>query len=128
MMTDRQINALAAFIADGRPDWQPQGIAAALRACRDDYDGWQLAAAMIRRASKPGNRTPQLQDFDHAEPRIACPDHPSAGVRLDGTCGGCWANRHQAGPVPEKPRTPPPAPLRQLVAAARPVTETTADV
>ena len=70
MMTDRQINALAAFIADGRPDWQPQGVAAALRACRDDYDGWQLAAAMIRRASKPGNRTPQLQDFDHTEPRI----------------------------------------------------------
>lgn len=114
-MTDRQVNALAAFIAEGRPDWQAPGVVAALRAEREEHDPWQLAVAMVRRAADPKNLTPKLQPFDHTDqPR--CSRHPSAGIRTDGTCGGCFADRIGQEPVAlHRQPTPPPAPLRQLV-------------
>ena len=104
MMTDRQVNALAAFIADGC-EWDAPGVVAALRAEREHYDCWQLAQAMIRRAADPRNLAPRLQPFDHDAKPMTCRKHPSAGVRTDGTCGGCYADRVEA-PAPVRRRDP----------------------
>lgn len=86
-MTDRQVNALAAFIADGC-GWDSPGIVAELRRQREHYDPWQLAAAMIKRASDPANTTPRLQAFDR-EGFVGCRRHLGVNPRADGTCPVC---------------------------------------
>lgn len=106
MITDRAINALAAFIAEQRPDWQPPGIVAALRAERDS-DPWQLAQRMLKRASDPANTAPRLQKRD-LPLLVGCRRHPGAPVRTDGTCGVCWAESHAAeGAAPRFVRSSP---------------------
>lgn len=102
-MTDRQVNALAAFISEGREDFQAPGVVAELRRQREHYDPWQLAAAMIKRASDPANLTPRLQGFDR-EGFVACARHPGSTVRTDGTCGSCFADSRGVDYVPRKPR------------------------
>lgn len=114
-MTDRQVNALAAFIAEGRDDWQAPGVVAELRRQREHFDPWQLAAAMLKRASDPGNTTPRLQPFDR-EGFVACRRHQGASTRTDGTCGVCFAEANGVEYEPCKPRDPSADP-RPLVAA-----------
>ena len=113
-MTDRQVNALAAFIAEGR-DWDSPGIVAELRRQREHYDPWQLAAAMIKRASDPANLTPRLQGFDR-EGFVACGRHPGSTVRTDGLCATCRNDALAVDYVPRKPRDPKAEP-RPLEAA-----------
>lgn len=111
-MTDRQINALAAFICEGRSDFDNPGVVAALRATRDRYDPWQLAMAMIRRAADSSNLTPRLQAFDF-DGQVGCRRHPGAPIRTDGTCGWCFADAH--GVEYEPRRGEPSHPLRAAV-------------
>lgn len=103
-MTDRQVNALAAFIAEGT-SWDTPGIVAELRRQREHYDPWQLAAAMCKRASDPANTTPRLQPFDR-EGFVTCRRHPGAPVRTDGTCGRCYAEANAAEYEPRPARGP----------------------
>lgn len=100
-MTDRQVNALAAFIADGC-EWDTPGIVAELRRQREHFDPWQLAAAMCKRASDPANTTPRLQPFDR-EGFVSCRLHPTGSTRRDGTCGVCFS---EARGVEYEPRHP----------------------
>lgn len=118
-MTDRQVNALAAFIADGT-SWDTPGIVAELRRQREHYDPWQLAAAMLRRASDPANLTPRLQAFDAAG-FVSCARHPGASVRTDGTCGVCFSEAHESDTPATFTRRSPPVEARRLVHASRPV-------
>ena len=101
-MTDRQVNALAAFVAEGREDWQAPGVVAELRRQREHFDPWQLAAALIKRASDPANATPRLQPFDR-EGFVACRRHERAPIRTDGTCAVCFS---EARGVEYEPRHP----------------------
>src|SRR3954467_8200958 len=108
-ITDLGIRALAAFVADQRPDWDAPGVVAALRAEREHYDAWQLAAAMIRRAADPANLTPRLQTFDGEGGFVACRRHPGAPVRTDGCCGVCFAEAHESDEAAYFDRRPRPA-------------------
>jgi len=103
-MTDRQVNALAAFLADGT-SWDTPGIVAELRRQRGHYDPWQLAAAMCKRASDPANLTPRLQPFD-GEGFVGCRRHPGASVRTSGVCGVCHSEANAAEYEPRRPRDP----------------------
>ena len=115
MLSDRACNALAVFIAEGRSDFDTPGIVAELRRQREHYDSWQLAAALIKRASDPANLTPRLQGFDR-EGFVACARHPGSTVRTDGTCATCRNDALAADYVPRKPRDPKAEP-RPLEAA-----------
>lgn len=101
MLSDRACNALAVFIAEGRPDFDVPGIVAELRRQREHCDPWQLASAMCKRASDPANTTPRLQPFDR-DGLVACARHPGAPTRTDGVCGRCFA---EANAVEYEPRT-----------------------
>lgn len=59
-ITQRQAQALAAFIATIRDDWDPAGIYAALGQARDRGTTVELAHAAITAASTPTNRTPAV--------------------------------------------------------------------
>jgi hypothetical protein len=115
-MTDRQVNALAAFVSEGRGDWQAPGVVAELRRQREHYDPWQLAVAMIRRASDPSNTTPRLQQFDQAG-FVACRRHPNAPVRTDGRCGVCHSEAREdtSGEIRDRGGKPIPAEARRLI-------------
>lgn len=115
-MTDRQVNALAAFLAEGT-SWDTPGIVVELRRQREHFDPWQLAAAMCKRAADPANTTPRLQPFD-GEGFIACRRHPQSSVRTDGTCGKCFAEANGVDYEPRRPRDPDadPHPLETALA------------
>lgn len=112
-MTDRQVNALAAFLADGT-SWDTPGIVAELRRQREHHDPWQLAAAMCKRASDPANTTPRLQPFDR-EGHVGCRRHPRSTIRTDGTCAVCWSEANEAPLVARRPVADVGNPLRDAV-------------
>lgn len=118
-ISDLGIRAIAAFVAEHRPDFDALGVVAALRQARDDYDPWQLAVAMIRRASDPRNLTPRLQGFD-ADGVVSCRRHPGAAVRTDGLCGICFAeaNADESGGIHDRGGKPISAEARALIDAA----------
>ncbi|HKN57134.1 MAG TPA: hypothetical protein VJX66_31910 [Amycolatopsis sp.] len=124
----RAIAALAALVHTIRPDWHEPGIAAAIRRC-PPIGIPDIAIAFIRGALDPTNETPEA--LTHLNNRawdtqhmLACPTHGNTPRRTTGECAGCYADRIEAGPLEPKPATPPPAPLRQLVAAGRPPAKT----
>ena len=59
-ITQPQAQALAAFVATLRPDWDAAGIYAALKTAKDKGTAADLAHAAIQAASTPSNRTPAV--------------------------------------------------------------------
>ena len=116
-LTDLACRAFAAFVHELRPDFDAAGVVAALRAEREYYDPWQLAAAMCKRAADPANTTPRLQPFDR-EGFIACRRHPGAPVRTSGVCGFCHSEANGAEYEPRPARDPqaPAHPLEDALA------------
>lgn len=97
-MTDTQIHALAAFIAnDSDSHWHYAGTVTALRARRDHVDAWTLAIAAIRAAADPKNRTPAVLHYDNnrcwQDTPPTCTIHGQTQRRPDGECAGCYADR-----------------------------------
>lgn len=112
MTTDLALRALAAFVADCRPDWQAPGILTALRAEAEAHP-LQLAQRMLRRASDPRNTSPRLQPFDEAV-TIGCRSHPGAPTRTNGDCGVCFSERYadEAAVMRDRGGRPIPAEAR----------------
>lgn len=59
-ITRDQAEALAELVHALRPEWDPQGILAALAKARDRADAPTVAIAAIRAAATPTNRTPAV--------------------------------------------------------------------
>lgn len=59
-ITRPQAEALAELVHTLRPEWDPQGILAALAKARDRADAPTVAIAAIRAAATPTNRTPAV--------------------------------------------------------------------
>lgn len=127
-ITPAGITALAAFIhTDLRPDWDRRGIAGTLIALADTAPAEALAFALIRGALDPTNETPaaiahlnnHAWDSDGYPP---CPTHGNTPRRVSGECAHCFADRtgDDTGAPTQRKGTPPPKPLRQLVADTRP--------
>jgi hypothetical protein len=120
------LNALAAVIHAIRPDWDPPGIVAALRRITETVPLPAIVIAAGRYVADSTNLTPaHLADLGNrawdSDGYPPCPTHPTAGRRASGECGGCYADRTAAqGPPAPRAATPPPKPLRQLVADTRP--------
>lgn len=122
-ITQRDIAALAALVHSLRPEWDEPGIAAAIRRCPPlPLD--QVAIAFIRAAKNAANDTPaavallnnRAWDDDWYPP---CKIHSEQRARrTNGECASCFADRtaDDSG-IPARRPTPPPEPLRQLVAA-----------
>jgi hypothetical protein len=107
MLSQQQAKALAHFVATLRPDWNAEGIYAALGKCRD-RDPFATSLAAIRAAWDDGARTPGVIPTDGPHwremagevPKVAprsynvpCPFH--AGEVLP--CGRCAAATAPSG-------------------------------
>ena len=99
------LGRIADLVVALRPDWHIPGVLTALRH-QPTIPVETLAAAMIRRATDPANRTPQLQPRDFTENIPACPAHPQSGRRSDGQCAGCFVDEQTDLLLPDwYPRT-----------------------
>lgn len=130
MIDNQSINALAFLMTKLRPEWDAPGCVAALR--KVDVPLSQLLIAVAKYAADPGNLTPaHIADFGNrawvTDSFLPCRTHGAASRRLDGECAGCFAERTEAREKPQRRPSPPPAPLRELVAASRPSHATESD-
>lgn len=122
MIDNQSINALAFLMTRLRPEWDAPGCVAALR--RTSVPLADLAIAAVRYAVDPGNETPaHIADLRNrawtSDSFLPCRIHGAASRRTDGECAGCYADRTEATAPLERRPSPPPAPLRQLVARHR---------
>ncbi len=101
-MTKRQADALAVLVATLRTDWDPRGIMAALRLCRDRAEAHVVAIAAITAAAIPTNRTPAviaLAGPHWVAANVESPQPPGRNDRCPthygwaGNCPGCRADK-----------------------------------
>lgn len=113
------------FIASNRPTWHESGVADAIKTVELRYPGNNLQVAIhcLTQAAKASNEKPITMTFDlpdvshepvRATETVYCQTHPKAGVRTDGTCAGCWADRQTPDPRPVFVPRPLPANLDEL--------------
>lgn len=76
-ITKDQAQALAALVATLRPDWDAQGVMAALSKARDRGNAYELAHAAIAAAATPTNRTPAVIGMAGAHWEPPAPAAPS---------------------------------------------------
>ena len=106
-LTPKQAWAVAHLVAELRPDWQTEGVVAALKRCADGSP-FLVALAAIRAAADGNLRTPGAIPTagDHwdegikSQPRTSfntpCPDHPGETL----PCGRCARDRVPADDNP----------------------------
>lgn len=97
-ITQTEAQALAAFVARIRPDWDHPGIVAAIGKARDVGPAAAVGAALCRLAENGELRTPALLAEPGAHwggttaatrrPPTLCPDHPTARLH---DCPECRA-------------------------------------
>lgn len=128
---ERAIGAIATLMCAIRDDWHIAGCVAALRR-QPELPLAALTIAAMRYATDPANLTPaHLADLTNrawdTDWHPACPNHPEQTRRSTaGECASCRAERLAATtPAALRQPTPPPRPLRELVAAERSDRETT---
>lgn len=119
-------------IANLRDDWNHAGVEAAMVELSQQIpDPGECLALMLAWARRGDARTPAgvlqpgLRTSQPAAPVTSswtpptCPDHPKSGVRIDGTCAGCWVDSAaDTEPYRRAGGTPPPPGLRDQVAVA----------
>lgn len=89
-ITAPQAKALAALLHELRPDWDPQGLLAAIHGARTKGSNFELAIAAIRAAATPSVRTPAVIGMDgpHWHPEPAPKPH-SRGPEPNTSCPRC---------------------------------------
>lgn len=125
MITGKQVVALSELLHACRPDWDTRGIQAALRRVDTTWAWPAVCLHAITVAANAGNQTPDAiawqktassaAPVDHGQP---CPRHNGTIRRNDGRYHCCWlAEKTPVEPYAHTPH-PPPAGLRERVAAA----------
>lgn len=129
MMTKDQAQALTALVNALRPDWDAQGVYAALAKARTMGTAPELAVAAIRAAATPTNKTPAVIAMrgphwqapqatanpgnvwhgppDRNAPR--CPEHTSHPTPC-AACRADWLAGQRDTPEPHTPATTPERP------------------
>lgn len=120
---------LATLMCEIRPEWDIAGCVAALRKINPTIPAAAIGIAAMRYTADPTNLTPaHLADLgNHAwdtDSYPPCPTHGHTPRRTTGECAYCWAEHHgdDTGTPTPRAATPPPKPLRQLIADTRPAT------
>lgn len=120
----RAINALAVVMHELRPDWDPPGCVAALRAVPPTIPVVGLAYTALRYASDPANTTPAMiadlsnRAWESFDP-WPCKTHPQTRARrVNGECAACWTDRREdpdAGIIRDRGGQPMPDKARELL-------------
>ena len=125
MASSQAIHALAALMAEIRPEWQPPGCVAALRKLAG-MPLSELSIAAIRYAADDTNTTPgNLPNLTNrawdSDWYLPCKTHPNTRARrTNGECAACYADRLAASePLALRRKgTPPTDDQRALMRAS----------
>lgn len=97
-----QAQALAAFIGTIRPDWDAQGVMAALAKAKDRGTVTEVAHAAIAAAANRLNRTPAVIALSGPHWTVPTADRPTP-IPGPGTAPRCPVYGHEGYPAPTCP-------------------------